>query len=136
MLSDSQVRVLEDSSSRGMIRILPTPPYTSTSAQAQPSAQLRRTVLPVSSPCPWPSPASLSGVGLRFLRTPWTSAGGELCGMLLPSWLGSQILGQKPRTGEATALTKISYNLWSIHHAAGRIPGILFYLHNYISRCD
>ena len=54
----------------------------------------------------------------------------------MPSWLGSQILGQKPRTGEGTALTKTCHDLWSIHHVPGQAPSTEFYFHNYIRRYD
>lgn len=50
--------------------------------------------------------------------------------MPLPSWLKSQIFGQKPRTREATALIKMYYNLLSIYHMPGHVPSTLFYLHN------
>lgn len=47
-----------------------------------------------------------------------------------PFWLRNQVLGQKSKTGEATALIKLCSNLPSTHHAPGHGPSIVFYLHN------
>lgn len=50
-----------------------------------------------------------------FLSTPWTRAAGQLWGRPLLSWLRSQIPGQKPRAGEAVALTQTRCHLLSAH---------------------